>query len=70
LWGGEDLLDRIRQGLVGVLEQEADLPHLGGREDVLIGGHSGEADAVGDLPIDPADLVFADVAFFAPELWG
>jgi hypothetical protein len=68
--GGEDLLDRVRHGVVGVLEQETDLPHLSGREDMLKGGHSGEADAVGNLPISPANLVSAYVALFAPELRG
>ncbi len=39
LAGGQDLLDGVRQGLVGVLEQQADLPHLALGEAVAEGGH-------------------------------
>ena len=50
----------LRHGLVGVGEEEADLPHFGVAELGLEGGHSGKADAVEDLPVGFAEGVVAD----------
>jgi hypothetical protein len=72
---GKEFLDGIGEGLVGALEQEGDLPHLDGAQEVLIGGHAGEADAVLDLPEGFAGRVVRDaddvaVGVLLPELRG
>lgn len=56
----QDVDNRLRHWLVGVGEEEADLPHLGIAELGFEGGHSGEADAVLDLPVGFADWIVAD----------
>lgn len=71
--GVEDGGELGREGLVGVFEEEGDLPHLGRAEDVLVGGHAGETDAVADLPEGLAGLIVRDaddatVAVGLPEL--
>ena len=58
--GVEDGGELGGEGLVGVFEEEDDLPHLGRAEDVGVGRHAGEADAVGDLPVGFAGLIVRD----------
>ena len=65
--------DGIGQLLVGVLEQQRDVPHLVLTQNALEGGHPGEADAVLDLPVSLSGLVIADaddvaVAVLLPKL--
>lgn len=56
----EDVEDGGRHGLVGVGEEEADLPHLGIVQLTFKGRHAGEADAICDLPIRFANRIVAD----------
>ena len=56
----EDFEDGGRHGLVGVGEEEADLPHLGIVELGFEGRHAGEANAVCDFPIRFANRIVAD----------
>ena len=48
---GEDLLDGVRQRLIGVLQEERHLPDLGGGESVAVGGHGGWTDAIFDAGV-------------------
>jgi len=56
----EQIGDRWRQGLVGIRQQQADLPFLNRIEDLAKRGHAGEANAVVDLPEGFAGRVVAD----------
>lgn len=58
-----------------MFEEEGDLPHFGLAEEMVKGGHAGEADAVGDLPIGFTGFVVGDAdnavgAVGLPELGG
>ena len=46
--------------LVGVLEEEADIPHIVGGKDVLEGWHAGKTDAIFHLPEGLSGFVVAD----------
>ncbi len=75
LFGGEDGGDGVGEGLVGVFEEQGDVPHVVVGEDVFVGGHAGKADAVFDLPEGFAGFVVGDaddvaVGVLLPELRG
>jgi hypothetical protein len=56
----EDVDRGLGHGLVGVGEEETDLPHFGVAELGFEGGHSGEADAVEHFPVGFADGIVAN----------
>lgn len=56
----QDVESRLGHRLIGVCEEDADLPHLRVTKLGLEGGHSGQPDTVFNFPVGFADRVIAD----------
>ena len=58
-WRAKNLHHGLRQFLIGVLQQQADLPHLGVRKHMCVRRHAGESNSVRHLPIGLTGLIVA-----------
>ena len=63
----EQGVDRVREFVVGAVEQQGELPHLRVGEGVAVGWHAAAADAEGCLPVEFAGLL-GDMAVIFSEL--
>lgn len=60
----QDVDSSLRHGLIGIGEENGDLPEFGIAELGFEGGHPGETDAVEDFPIGFAEGIVADADHF------